>query len=269
MENQGIVVVGVAVVVVVVVVGRTVVVVVVVVVEVGTVVVVVVAGMAAVVVVVVVVVGIVVVVVVVGSVVVDAEMVVVVVAVGIVIVVVVVGGVVVVVGELGVGEISSRASPCPLLFLKCTTTVCFPALSLGVAQTSMVGLVPHFSRIWRPSTHIRIESSLFVVNRVTPAAKVNSAVHDALKLVNVVMAGGVELALYRSSKIGSQTVDTGEPVNDVLLKNCTSHSPGLHETMAATAAGSGTGDGIGALAGPLAKAGVNARAARADPLFGR
>ncbi len=68
-------------------------------------------------------------------------------------------------------------------------------MSLGVAHTSMVGLSPHFSRIWRPSTQMRIESSLFVVKRVTPAAKMNSPVHDALKLVNEFMPGGFELEL--------------------------------------------------------------------------
>ena len=73
--------------------------------------------------------------------------------------------------------------------------MCIPAVSLGVAHTSMVELCPHFSRIWRPSTQIRIESSLLVVNRVTPAAKTNWRVHDALKLVNVLMPGGVEVAL--------------------------------------------------------------------------
>ena len=133
----------------------------------------------------------------------------------------------------------------------------------------MVGLVPHFSRIWRPSTQIRIESSLFVVNRVTPTAKMNSAVHDALKLVNVVIPGGVDGPLYRSSSVGSQTVETGEPVTVVVPKNCTSHSPGLHEMLAAAPADSGTGDGMGALTGPVANAGVKASAARDDPLFGR
>ncbi len=59
------------------------------------------------------------------------------------------------------------------------------------------------------------------------------------------------------------------PVTVVLLKNCTSHSPGLHEMVAAPPAESGAGDGIGALTGPLAKAGVNASAARDDPFFGR
>ena len=64
-----------------------------------------------------------------------------------------------------------------------------------MAHTSTVELCPHFSRIWRPSTQIRIESSLFVVKRVTPAAKTNSPVHDALKLVNEFRPGGFELPL--------------------------------------------------------------------------
>lgn len=64
-------------------------------------------------------------------------------------------------------------------------------------------------------------------------------------------------------------METGVPVTVVLLKNCTSHSPGLHEMVAGPPPESGTGDGIGALTGPLAKAGVNASAACDDPLFGR
>lgn len=243
---------------------------VVVVVGIAVVVVVAVAAMVVVVVVgIVVLVGMAVVVVVV--VVVGAEIaVVVVVVVGIV--VVVLGMMVVVVdvaGVLGVGEMSNRASPGPLLFLKCTTTVCFPAVSRGVAHTSIVGLVPHFSRIWRPSTQIRIESSLLVVNRVTPAAKVNSAVHEALKLVDVLRPGGVKPGVYLSSRLGSQTVVTGGPVTVVVLKNCTSHAPGLQEITAAPPSTSGIGVGIGALTGPVANAGVKASAARDEPLFGR
>ena len=64
-------------------------------------------------------------------------------------------------------------------------------------------------------------------------------------------------------------MDTGAPVTVVVAKNCTSHSPGLHEIVAASPPDSGTGVGIGALTGPLAKAGVNATAARDVPFFGR
>ena len=64
-------------------------------------------------------------------------------------------------------------------------------------------------------------------------------------------------------------MDTGTPLTVVVSKNCTSHSPGLHEMLAVPPADRGTGDGIGALTGPLAKAGVNAIAARDVPLFGR
>ena len=52
-------------------------------------------------------------------------------------------------------------------------------------------------------------------------------------------------------------------------KNWTIHSPGLHKIVAAPAAGRALGEGIGALTGPLAKAGENARAAREAPLLGR